>query len=196
MYFLYKIINLSNNMIYIGCTKNINQRIKNHLYNLCKNNHENKILQKDWNFFGYDYFDFEIIESFTENIGLQKEIETIKMYNSMYPNGYNLTKGGVGVNGYIQDNNQRKNQSIKMQGKNNSRYNKKMNMSQYKGVYIHKKKNENYIYYNAKMTINKKSVWIGEFKKEKDAAIAYDDYCWLVYKDLNHLNFPERKINV
>lgn len=193
MYYVYKIVNLSNNKVYIGCTNNIKRRTEYHLDRLNRNCHDNKFLQKDWNFFGHEYFDIEIIESFIEDDKFEKEIFYIKEYDSLFPSGYNLTVGGKGITGFKQCEDQKINHSIKMQGKNNSRYNKKMNVGKYKGVYTHRKKNNNYVYYDAKMTINKESIWIGGFTKEKDAAIAYDDYCWEIYHDLSHLNFPERK---
>ena len=64
------------------------------------------------------------------------------------------------------------------------------------GVYVHRKiiKNREYIYFVAKMTFDGKDLWIGQYKTEIEAAIAYDVVCWEKYHDINHLNFPENYI--
>jgi len=59
---IYRITNLSNNFSYIGASKDIHKRIYNHKKLLDNNNHRNKNLQKDWNYFGENFFNFEILE--------------------------------------------------------------------------------------------------------------------------------------
>ena len=91
---IYKIINLINNKAYIGQSKNIPLRISNHKFELNKNKHPNKHLQNSWNKFGKENFYFGIIcECSPEKLD-SKEIEYIKIFNSI-SNGYNTKPGGV-----------------------------------------------------------------------------------------------------
>ena len=60
---IYKIINKINGMYYVGRTKCINDRWKRgHIYKLNKNIHENDYLQNAWNKYGYNTFEFVIVE--------------------------------------------------------------------------------------------------------------------------------------
>lgn len=59
---IYKIINKINNRIYIGSTKNFRTRTTSHLNMLRNNKHSSKLLQQDYNKFGEESLEFEIIE--------------------------------------------------------------------------------------------------------------------------------------
>jgi group I intron endonuclease len=59
---IYKITNLINNKVYIGQTYRLNEREREHLYRLERNEHHNEYLQKSYNKYGKDNFKFEIIE--------------------------------------------------------------------------------------------------------------------------------------
>lgn len=92
---IYKITNMINNKCYIGCSKNIEQRWKQHkripkiktsLYNAFRK-------------YGINNFKFEIVELCLESELSEKEKYWINYYNS-YNNGYNETLGGEGVHGY------------------------------------------------------------------------------------------------
>jgi group I intron endonuclease len=59
---VYKIINLSNNRVYIGSAKEFKERWKQHHYTLKNNKHSNKFLQADYNKCGESAFKFEILQ--------------------------------------------------------------------------------------------------------------------------------------
>lgn len=90
---IYKIFNKKTNKCYIGQSKDIHKRISNHKYCLYKNKHLNKHLQRAWNKYGSNSFEFEILEFCTEDLLNKKEKEYIEKYDS-YKHGYNSTKGG------------------------------------------------------------------------------------------------------
>lgn len=48
--------------------------------------------------YGIDNFDFEIIEECDKSMLSEREKYWIQFYDSMVPNGYNLTNGGDGGN--------------------------------------------------------------------------------------------------
>jgi len=97
MGFIYKITNTISNKCYIGETKKSNPYLR-------WNEHKRKItqgigcpaLQDAVKKYGIDYFKFEILIICFDEDRFKYEIDYIKKYNSMSPNGYNLTKGGEG----------------------------------------------------------------------------------------------------
>jgi group I intron endonuclease len=97
MGYIYKITNRISKKCYIGETK------KNNPYSRW-NEHKRKIeqnigcpaLQDAVKKYGIDNFTFEILIICFDEDRYKFEIEYIKKYNSMSPNGYNLTKGGEG----------------------------------------------------------------------------------------------------
>lgn len=90
---IYKIENIINHKIYIGQSKNVYGRWKEHKKSLNSNNHVNDYLQKSWNKYGKNNFIFSIVEECLESELNDKEIYWINYYNS-FNNGFNLTKGG------------------------------------------------------------------------------------------------------
>lgn len=62
---IYKIVNNTNNKYYIGSSNNIHKRWNYHKEDLRRKNHHCQYLQRSWNKYGKDNFDFVIIE---ENI--------------------------------------------------------------------------------------------------------------------------------
>lgn len=95
MYYIYKIENIINNKKYIGLTNNIIRRKSRHFTDLKYNRHDNSFLQKEYNIYGKDNFNFSIIfqgDISSEEIGA-KEKYYINFYDS-YKNGYNQNEGG------------------------------------------------------------------------------------------------------
>lgn len=88
---IYSIRNKSTNKIYIGCSKNIKDRWKTHCKKL-RNRISliNRAIQK----YGKDNFEFTILLECPSMCFNYWEQYYIKIYNTMTPNGYNLTSGG------------------------------------------------------------------------------------------------------
>ena len=93
---IYVITNTENGKKYVGITKDLNARWKDH-----KRNREASALQRAVKKYGIDVFDFtHIANAFSWEMACDLEKMLIKEYNSRAPNGYNLTDGGDGGNGY------------------------------------------------------------------------------------------------
>lgn len=84
---IYKITNLANNKIYIGQSKNIWLRRKQHFMALREGRHENRAMQADWKNFSR-FFRFDLVEYCTLEQLNEKEEYWIKYYNSI-KEGYN-----------------------------------------------------------------------------------------------------------
>jgi group I intron endonuclease len=97
---IYYIKNTINGKLYIGKSKNIENRIRDHIKELYRNKHANKHLQTSFNKYGIDNFQFETIEIFDTldkaylNEREKYWISFYKTIDSKY--GYNKTKGGDG----------------------------------------------------------------------------------------------------
>jgi len=97
MGYIYKITNTISKKCYIGETKKTNPYLR-------WNEHKRKIdkglgcpaLQDAVKKYGIENFTFEILIICFDEERYKFEIEYIKKYNSMVPNGYNLTRGGEG----------------------------------------------------------------------------------------------------
>lgn len=96
---IYKITNKVNGKIYIGQTYDVVSRWIHHKSDLNHNRHHNIHLQKAWNMYGQENFDFEIIERCSVDQLNTREEFWIHQYDS-YNSGYNLDCGGLGVRGY------------------------------------------------------------------------------------------------
>lgn len=96
---IYMIRNKANGKVYIGQSVNINRRWSDHIKSLQANSHYNEYLQRAWNKYGSDNFEFSIVENCLVDDLNRLEIYYIADYYQSYnPDfGYNLTKGGDGV---------------------------------------------------------------------------------------------------
>ena len=92
---IYCIENKINHKKYIGQSVNIYQRRNQHKNELLRNCHDNDYLQKSFNKYGLDNFEFYILEECTpENLD-KREIYYINHYHTLDDNyGYNLKAGG------------------------------------------------------------------------------------------------------
>ena len=117
MGYIYKIINLSNQKLYIGQTKKtIEERFKNHL-KLAKR-HINRCLYDAMNKYGYDNFTIKQIEQIPDQYLDEREKYWITYYNTTNRNyGYNMTAGGGG--GDTWTNNPHKKETSKKISENN-----------------------------------------------------------------------------
>lgn len=104
MGYIYKITNKTNNKIYIGQTtkERAADRFSQHRYLARHQEQENSssYLHRAMALEGVDNFSFEVIEEIENEFLNDKEQYWIQYYNSMAPNGYNLTLGGDGTKGY------------------------------------------------------------------------------------------------
>jgi len=86
---VYQIKNIINNKIYIGSSKNIERRWKEHKKHLNKDLHHSYKLQRDWKEFGEDNFILEVIDEV--NIEQLKEYEQYWLDTLIpYKIGYNI----------------------------------------------------------------------------------------------------------
>lgn len=84
---IYLIANQENGKVYIGSSKDIERRFKEHKKALKSGTHHNKHLQRSYTISGPDKFSYSIIYRCEENL-IEKEREFIKLYNAM-EDGYN-----------------------------------------------------------------------------------------------------------
>lgn len=90
---IYKITNLINGKSYVGQSKDPTRRWKEHKWDAFNPNcKENSAIHRAFLKYGIDNFQFTIIGWFEDYN--EKEKQYIKEFNSLYPNGYNLTEGG------------------------------------------------------------------------------------------------------
>ena len=94
---IYMIQNLVNFKIYIGQSVNIEDRWRQHRSELRGNDHDNKHLQRAWNKYKEDNFEFTVICECDESQLNTKEIDYISKLKTYDPDfGYNKTYGGEG----------------------------------------------------------------------------------------------------
>lgn len=88
---IYIIKNDINDMVYIGQTKNVKSRFQSH----CKPSSAvtGELISKAILEFGKEHFVCEVLESQVENYD-EREKYWIQKYNSIFPNGYNISSGG------------------------------------------------------------------------------------------------------
>lgn len=96
---IYVILNTINNKRYIGSSKNILQRLRQHRHQLRHNIHCNKHLQSSFNKYGENIFIMSKIE-FCDDL-IEKEKYYIQLYNVLNPKyGYNKATNIVDTSGY------------------------------------------------------------------------------------------------
>lgn len=96
---VYKIVCSENGKVYIGSSKNIDKRWKEHKWLLKNNRHGNKKLQAAFDLYGMDSFTHEIVEIVLEESRLNEvELFHIKSYNALDRKiGFNLSEITRGV---------------------------------------------------------------------------------------------------
>ena len=92
---IYKISNKISKKVYIGETKEKNPLIrwKRHIETI-KKGKGSPALRNAVKKYGIENFEFKILFFCFDKNRFHHEIETIKKYNSVVPNGYNILKGG------------------------------------------------------------------------------------------------------
>lgn len=87
---IYKIINKANGKYYIGRSSDIYNRWTTHRKKLHKNIHENKYLQRSWNKYGKENFEFLIIEEIPKELLLETEQKYLNISKTEKDKCYNL----------------------------------------------------------------------------------------------------------
>ena len=104
MGWIYSITNKINGKQYIGQTSCEDYRQRWYKHKNKARHPETEInvsyLHRAMNKEGIDNFEFSIIEEVSNEQLDEKECYYIKLYNTLSPNGYNLTEGGAGTRGY------------------------------------------------------------------------------------------------
>ena len=89
---VYKIVNTVNDKLYVGGSKDIKNRWKQHVDKLIKKMHGNIHLQNAWNKYGQDSFRFEIVQGCDPSVQFERE----QFYlDNLYPfdeYGYNIVR--------------------------------------------------------------------------------------------------------
>lgn len=111
-----------NGKCYVGQSTNIKSRWRSHKYNLKHNKHSSKEMNKDWNAYGEDNFEFKIIQRCTKD-----ELEELeKKYTiefKAYDGGYNQIIGSY-REGYVYTEEQKKKVGESVSGEKNGFYGK------------------------------------------------------------------------
>lgn len=96
---IYIIKNSVNDKVYIGQAKNAAERWMSHIYNAKyeqATSKDKQMIHKAMCKYGFDKFHYEILEHQIENYD-DREKYWIHMYDSIAPNGYNVSVGGSGI---------------------------------------------------------------------------------------------------
>lgn len=97
---IYKFTNKITGEAYIGQSINIRRRYNSHKnkYDHDKIKYEDTYFHRMLRHYGFENFDFEIIEECSKSVLDEREQYYISLFNTLYPNGYNITSGGNSVN--------------------------------------------------------------------------------------------------
>ena len=95
---IYMIRNTITDKLYIGKSVNIKKRFNEHKHELRNGCHHNDHLQKAWNKYGEDAFEFHVLEVCERDDLNALEIATIAKYSNSHEL-YNMTDGGDGMLG-------------------------------------------------------------------------------------------------
>lgn len=90
-YYIYIIKNIVNNKVYVGSTKSPYSRKISHFRNLLKNNHHSIYLQRSYNKYKKENFEFIVLSEFNDENRKENELLYINKYKSYLPQyGYNM----------------------------------------------------------------------------------------------------------
>lgn len=90
---IYAIKNTITNQYYVGQSSNIDARFRSHKYSLNNGNHSNPSLQKSYDEYGEDNFEFMVLENCSINQLNDLEVKYIDELDSIQ-SGFNSLRGG------------------------------------------------------------------------------------------------------
>ena len=92
---VYVIRCLANGKVYVGSSKDMKKRVRQHVAKLRRKEHELPRLQNDWNVYGEGYFDFDL-RLVSEKEMRSVECQLIEGLGALeHKNGYNKMIGGM-----------------------------------------------------------------------------------------------------
>ena len=92
---IYMILSKANNKVYVGQSSSLTTRWKYHKWELVNNKHKNRHLQKAFNIYGLENFEYKILEYCEEDTINEREKYWIAHYESTDAKyGYNFQSGG------------------------------------------------------------------------------------------------------
>jgi group I intron endonuclease len=146
---VYCILNIVNNKVYIGQSFDIATRFKRHIQSLNNNKHHNTYLQRAWNKYGEENFEFIILEeTILNNLNEKEKYYMDEIFESRnYKNGYNSREAGsngkhslearikmsISSKGQITTEETKEILRQKLSGKNNPMFGKKGELSPFYG---------------------------------------------------------------
>lgn len=89
---IYVIKNTITGQFYVGSAKNIKKRKYIHFYKLSKNIHHNKYLQNSFNYYGFEAFEFKILETCSKELLIEREQHWIDQYFDDQKQCFNMNK--------------------------------------------------------------------------------------------------------
>lgn len=94
---IYKILNKITGKYYIGGAKNVAKRFKKHLKDLRNEQHHCIYLQRAWNFYGEDSFEFIFVEKFLDDkaLKLREQFYLDNYRNQLYNTSYCSDGGDI-----------------------------------------------------------------------------------------------------
>ena len=94
---IYKIENRINNKVYIGESLDIQKRWELHISELNNKTHHSYKLQKDWNKYGQDNFEFEVIVTLDDKIKKLVDRHITLIYENIYIKQFNSIEEGYNI---------------------------------------------------------------------------------------------------
>lgn len=182
MGYIYIVQNKINNKKYIGQSqqKDINSRWNSHK-NL-KHKTVGQILLNAYKKYGIDNFTYKIICICFDEDTNKYEKEYIKMYNTLYPNGYNLLEGG---NNYKHNEYTKKIISEKLKGENNPCFGIKKTQEEIKKM-SERMKGENHPCFGKKFTKEETQKRLDRYKNNPETKEKISNSLIDYYKNNKH----------
>lgn len=118
---IYRCVCLNDGRTYVGQTKSLSKRKREHLKLLREHRHYNTHLQRSWDKHGDFNFEWYVIETCEIEELDELEMYWIEYYDA-YSDGYNQTIGGYGARGYKHSEESKERRRRRMLGENNPMY--------------------------------------------------------------------------